>query len=836
MNAQPSHPVGTSPAAAAQSGRDSVPPQLGRSPKLRSRTTLAVSLIILITATVRADEERDLIATLQSAAGAPQKCAACQKLRIIGSQRAVPALAALLLEERTSHAARYALEGMPCPEACAALREATGKSSGSIQAGLIDSLGWRRDRQAVPWLVPLLAAADPTLAATAASALGRIGGQDAIAALSAAREKMPPALRHAVLESLLRCAEHAQADGDAPGAAALYRRLLAGPLPSPFRAAAWRGLVLAEAGQRGALMTQALSGDDVPIRTAALQLIRELADPQVIAACRAQWASLPAGSQLAVLDAHLRCGAESLPTVLAAAESPHLAVRVAAWRALAELNAPAAIPALAQAAANGQGAERRAARDTLARIHGPGVDEALLREIETSQTPAKTELLRVLGQRGDTGFANVLLQNASADAEPVRLAALESLRELAAEETLEALLDLAGKQRSQADREPLQKTLYAVCQASRDKGQATRRVIGAINGGSASQRRQWLPLLTALGTPDALNLALASAQDTDLELAKEAARVLADWPDAAPATPLLDLARTTPDANLHVLALRGFVKLIGHEADPARRVALLAQALTAARRVEEKRQALSQLGQIPTQSALESVLPHLTDAGLVHEAAVAAIGIGEKLAESHPQAAADAAAAILANCHSADIVGRAAALRGKPQPGPFLRDWLVCGPYRQTGVSGAENLFAIEFGPEKQGQAVSWQPVPPADMVNLWIVFPGQTDCVAYLKTHVLAPQDGDALLLLGSDDGVKAWLNGVVVHANNTDRGAVPNQDTASIHLRKGANLLMLKVTQGQGGWQACARLVGLDGKPIAGLAADADFSSKPGKKEPAP
>ena len=40
-----------------------------------------------------------------------------------------------------------------------------------------------------------------------------------------------------------------------------------------------------------------------------------------------------------------------------------------------------------------------------------------------------------------------------------------------------------------------------------------------------------------------------------------------------------------------------------------------------------------------------------------------------------------------------------------------------------------------------------------------------------------------------------------------------MPDQDTAPIKLKKGANLLMLKITQGQGGWTACARIVGLDG-----------------------
>jgi hypothetical protein len=83
----------------------------------------------------------------------------------------------------------------------------------------------------------------------------------------------------------------------------------------------------------------------------------------------------------------------------------------------------------------------------------------------------------------------------------------------------------------------------------------------------------------------------------------------------------------------------------------------------------------------------------------------------------------------------------------------------------------------------------------------------------------VLVPVEIEAALLLGSDDGVKAWLNGEVVHSNNVDRGQVADQDMAPIKLKKGANELMLKISQGGGGWSACARIVGRDGAPIDGL-----------------
>src|ERR1041385_5069539 len=97
-------------------------------------------LLALEISTARAETESELIATLQSDTSVIQKCEACQKLRLIGTANAVPALATLLNQERVAQAARFALEGLPAPEANAALREAVGKTSGLFKAGVVDSL------------------------------------------------------------------------------------------------------------------------------------------------------------------------------------------------------------------------------------------------------------------------------------------------------------------------------------------------------------------------------------------------------------------------------------------------------------------------------------------------------------------------------------------------------------------------------------------------------------------------------------------------------------------------------------------------------------------------
>src|SRR5262249_16026756 len=88
----------------------------------------------------RADEEQNLVRTLQSNSSPGEKDAACARLKLIGTARAVPALGALLTDDQLSHSARYALESMPVAEVDAALLNALEKTHGLTQIGIINSL------------------------------------------------------------------------------------------------------------------------------------------------------------------------------------------------------------------------------------------------------------------------------------------------------------------------------------------------------------------------------------------------------------------------------------------------------------------------------------------------------------------------------------------------------------------------------------------------------------------------------------------------------------------------------------------------------------------------
>jgi penicillin V acylase-like amidase (Ntn superfamily) len=140
----------------------------------------------------------------------------------------------------------------------------------------------------------------------------------------------------------------------------------------------------------------------------------------------------------------------------------------------------------------------------------------------------------------------------------------------------------------------------------------------------------------------------------------------------------------------------------------------------------------------------------------------------------------------------------------------YLTDWEVAGPYMQKDKNCTE-LFDIPLGQELPGTEVPWRLMPMGQnqvYLDLSGALNGGEQRVAYLRTQIESTEETLTRLEIYSDDGVKAWLNGKLVHANNVMRGISPKPDMIEVTLKKGTNQLMLKVTQNIGPWGTIVRL----------------------------
>ena len=69
-----------------------------------------------------------------------------------------------------------------------------------------------------------------------------------------------------------------------------------------------------------------------------------------------------------------------------------------------------------------------------------------------------------------------------------------------------------------------------------------------------------------------------------------------------------------------------------------------------------------------------------------------------------------------------------------------------------------------------------------------------------------------DVLMKVGSDDAIKVWLNGEVVHKHAVNRGARGFQEAFFVNLVAGDNLLLVKVSERGGGWSMFVGVGGTD------------------------
>jgi hypothetical protein len=147
----------------------------------------------------------------------------------------------------------------------------------------------------------------------------------------------------------------------------------------------------------------------------------------------------------------------------------------------------------------------------------------------------------------------------------------------------------------------------------------------------------------------------------------------------------------------------------------------------------------------------------------------------------------------------------------------LITEWMAIGPFANPDMKGLDiacppenELDMSKTYDGRDGKPVGWQKVSnPSGKVTLNHLFNPSTDCVAYGTCIVNAKTAGTYKLLLGSDDGVKVWINGEQVWRNRLRRGILIDEDQADVTLQEGRNTVLIKIDQGPGdlGWAVRVR-----------------------------
>jgi hypothetical protein len=167
------------------------------------------------------------------------------------------------------------------------------------------------------------------------------------------------------------------------------------------------------------------------------------------------------------------------------------------------------------------------------------------------------------------------------------------------------------------------------------------------------------------------------------------------------------------------------------------------------------------------------------------------------------------------------------ALAEAKKPGPeatrsFVRDWQLLGPFASTGTQGHDAVFPPEREPVQLkktyagfGGPVKWRPYhSPEDKIDLAGFFKYTQAGVAYAVSWAYSDGDRDVTLGVGSDDGVRIWVNGQQVHDVKGGRQARPGQDVVKARLKKGWNEIRAKVDNIIGTWELYLEFRTADGR----------------------
>jgi len=111
------------------------------------------------------------------------------------------------------------------------------------------------------------------------------------------------------------------------------------------------------------------------------------------------------------------------------------------------------------------------------------------------------------------------------------------------------------------------------------------------------------------------------------------------------------------------------------------------------------------------------------------------------------------------------------------------------------------------------GVKLEWKDANPVNDIISLNSAEGKDDFeVAYAWTEFDIPTATQAWLGIGSDDGIRVWLNGRLVHEKWSARPVHVDEDVVSVPLKAGKNCLLLKVQNITGSWGFACRLMDAD------------------------
>ena len=574
--------------------------------------------------------EKELIAILRSDAPKAEKALACKNLSVYGSKEAVADLAKLLGDEQLASWARTPLEAIPGEAADEALRKASESLKGKLLVGVINSIGVRRDADAVELLTGRLEDKDADVASAAAVALGRIGNAAAAKSLQPKLAGGPLAVRSAVAEGCVLCAERFLEGGKAADAVKLYDEVRKAEVPGQRVIEATRGAILARGKDGIPLLVDQLRTSNKGLFLMALSTAREFPGSDVDQALAAELESAkPERAALVILAMADRKETVKLPAILKAAGSGNAQVRLAAIGALGQVGNATCLAPLLDIALESDAELSSAAKEALVILPGETVNKDIVARLAKAEGKAYPLLIELIGQR-QIEASDALLKALKHPDKAVRNSALTSLGNTASQKYLSVLITQFVSATSEDDTAVAQKALKTAAVRMPDREGCAAELAAASDKAAMPTKTTLLEILGAVGGTKALATVGAAAKSSDPTLQDVGSKLLGEWRtlDAAPVL----LAVAKGGGRYQTRALRGYIGIAQKFIMPdEQRAQMCTSALDLAKQPAERKLIMDVLKRYPNLEMLKAAVKAMEEPELKKDASEAALAISQKL-------------------------------------------------------------------------------------------------------------------------------------------------------------------------------------------------------------
>jgi HEAT repeat protein len=597
---------------------------------------------------VRRRLEEGLVRLLAPASTFEARRFACKQLGIIGSNRALPALAELLKSEETAGIACLALTTYPPGKADEVLRAALPEAPVAARIQIINTLGDRRDAKAVKVLAQAAGDADLDVARAAIAALGKEGSEAGWQAIESVSKDANPALQTTLTEATVRCADALARLGDQATATAIYEGLLPPSQPGYVRRAALDALLRLDEAQAQQRTLEVLHGSDSTLVPVAIANVRALVSSNASEVFAAELPRLQPQEQVWMIDSLAARGdAPACAAIGNSLASTDAGVRRAAIDTLGRIGDTWCVGLFASALDRPPDAEeRRALESALIDLHGGAqTDNAIVAALKKASGDTRASLISALARRQGPKANPLLLAEAAQSDPTVAKAALRALSKTAGGREVTPLLERLTRTSDAGVRSEAEGATAQAIARMDEPGRGSAQVRQALGWAqSVESRIALLGLLPGCGDAAALAALKSASNSSESRIRDAAVRALADWPDVSAWDALAGIYRQPATEAVRGLALRGLVRLAGEEnAHPsAKLVQRYRQLLAGAHDDADFRLILGALGGDAQPEALALALPLLDNAGVRAEAEIAVKKIAEAIKARNPKAAQDA--------------------------------------------------------------------------------------------------------------------------------------------------------------------------------------------------